>query len=294
VEKKRGRYHHGDLRRALLDAALEVLSAEGAAALTLREVARRAGVTHAAPYRHFTDKQALLATVAEEGFRMLAAEMTRGAAPHASDPRRALEAIGAAYVRFATSQRAHFQVMFGKDIDWTREECGLEETADLRREDVRVAGAGAERGTEAPLGEAEPVVGRGVEVSHPELPRAVDCRECVGLRHLAVQVPELRASQRERAQIQISASEWPLLHGHADAEHMMFRGWQAAQREWSPQSAPREGSRVRADPPAIRRSSPMSSRTRSSAGRCLRGRSCRPSRCSASVSVSAVPSSARR
>jgi len=68
LEKKRGRYHHGDLRRALLDAALELLAREGASALTLREVARRAGVTHAAPYRHFTDKQALLAAVAEEGF----------------------------------------------------------------------------------------------------------------------------------------------------------------------------------------------------------------------------------
>ena len=130
VVKKRGRYHHGDLRRALLDAALEVLAREGAAALTLREVARRAGVTHAAPYRHFTDKQALLAAVAEEGFRMLAGQMREAWVARQGDPVRGLEAIGLAYVRFATSQRAHFQVMFGKDIDWTREQCGLEETAD--------------------------------------------------------------------------------------------------------------------------------------------------------------------
>ena len=130
VEKKHGRYHHGDLRRALLDAALEVLSREGAAALTLREVARRAGVTHAAPYRHFTDKQALLATVAEEGFRMLASRMSEVWAKREGDPVRGLQAIGVAYAQFATGQRAHFQVMFGKDIDWTREHCGLEETAD--------------------------------------------------------------------------------------------------------------------------------------------------------------------
>ena len=130
LEKKRGRYHHGDLRRALLDAALELLAREGASALTLREVARRAGVTHAAPYRHFTDKQALLAAVAEEGFRMLTAEMRAGSEAHRADPVGALEALGVAYVRFATSKRAHFQVMFGKDIDWNREECGLEETAD--------------------------------------------------------------------------------------------------------------------------------------------------------------------
>lgn len=130
VEKKRGRYHHGDLHRALLDAALEVLSREGASALTLREVARRAGVTHAAPYRHFADKQALLATVAEEGFRMLAAEMASGAAGHPGDPGRGLQAIGTAYVRFATTKRAHFQVMFGNHVDWTCEHLKLEESAD--------------------------------------------------------------------------------------------------------------------------------------------------------------------
>ncbi len=130
VEKKRGRYHHGDLRRALLDAALEVLAREGASALTLREVARRAGVTHAAPYRHFTDKQALLAAVAEEGFRMLASEMASGAAAHPADPGRGLQAIGTAYVRFATTQRAHFQVMFGNHVDWTCKHPKLEETAD--------------------------------------------------------------------------------------------------------------------------------------------------------------------
>src|SRR5262249_28909766 len=130
VEKKRGRYHHGDLRRALLDAALEVLSREGATALTLREVARRAGVTHAAPYRHFTDKQALLATVAEEGCRMLASQMSEAWGKREGDPVRGLQAIGVAYVRFAIGQRAHFQVMFGKDIDWAREHGGLEEAAD--------------------------------------------------------------------------------------------------------------------------------------------------------------------
>src|SRR5262245_40005842 len=72
---KKGRYHHGDLRRALLEAALELIRAEGQAVLTLREVARRAGVTHAAPYRHFKNKEALLAAVAEEGFRDMTQRM---------------------------------------------------------------------------------------------------------------------------------------------------------------------------------------------------------------------------
>ncbi len=70
ISAKRG-YHHGDLRAALLEAAREVLAKEGVEALTLREVARRAGVTHAAPYRHFADKEALLAAVATEGFAAL-------------------------------------------------------------------------------------------------------------------------------------------------------------------------------------------------------------------------------
>ena len=68
-------YHHGDLRRALIEASLALISEEGFSALTLREVARRAGVTHAAPYRHFLDKEALLAAVAEEGFRAMAVQM---------------------------------------------------------------------------------------------------------------------------------------------------------------------------------------------------------------------------
>lgn len=130
VEKKRGRYHHGDLRRALLDAALELLSREGASALTLREVARRAGVTHAAPYRHFTDKQALLAAVAEEGFRMLTEQMLAGSLPWKDQPVRALEAIGTAYVRFATTQRARFQVMFGNHVDWDCDHPELEASAE--------------------------------------------------------------------------------------------------------------------------------------------------------------------
>src|SRR5688572_18467296 len=68
-------YHHGDLRRALLDAGLALIEEQGAAAFTLREAARRAGVSQAAPYRHFVDKNALVGALAEEGFRALAARM---------------------------------------------------------------------------------------------------------------------------------------------------------------------------------------------------------------------------
>jgi AcrR family transcriptional regulator len=105
-------YHHGDLRRALLDASLELISKEGFAALSLREVARRAGVTHAAPYRHFADKEALLAAVAEEGFRAMTARMRQVMAREPT-PMRRLMACGVAYVLFAVENAAHFRVMFG-------------------------------------------------------------------------------------------------------------------------------------------------------------------------------------
>lgn len=106
------RYHHGDLRQALIDAALQLISEEGYAALSLREVARRAGVTHAAPYRHFADKEALLLSVAAEGFRMMTAAMRERMARETQLLER-LAATGIAYVHFAVAHPAHFRVMFG-------------------------------------------------------------------------------------------------------------------------------------------------------------------------------------
>lgn len=105
-------YHHGDLRHALIEASLALIAEEGFAALTLREVARRAGVTHAAPYRHFADKEALLAAVAEEGFRAMAAQM-RERMDRETGPTQRLFACGVAYVLFAIQHPAHFRVMFG-------------------------------------------------------------------------------------------------------------------------------------------------------------------------------------
>lgn len=105
-------YHHGDLRQALLDASLALIAEEGFGALSLREVARRAGVTHAAPYRHFADKEALLAAVAEEGFRAMTTRMKERMAPEKT-PEGRLEACGVAYVLFAMEHPSHFRVMFG-------------------------------------------------------------------------------------------------------------------------------------------------------------------------------------
>ncbi|GIF79560.1 TetR/AcrR family transcriptional regulator [Catellatospora bangladeshensis] len=100
-------YHHGDLRRAILDAALEVLAEDGPGALSLRELARRAGVSHAAPAHHFRDKAGLLTAVAVDGYRLLAEALAE-----APDMRER----GVAYVRFALAYPAHFGVMFRPDL----------------------------------------------------------------------------------------------------------------------------------------------------------------------------------
>jgi AcrR family transcriptional regulator len=104
-------YHHGDLRRALLDAAAEAIDETGPAALSLRDLARRAGVSHAAPTHHFGDKKGLLTALAAEGFDRLAAALAQTRAATGSF----LE-LGVTYVRFATTHRAHFEVMWRPDL----------------------------------------------------------------------------------------------------------------------------------------------------------------------------------
>ena len=126
-------YHHGDLRPALLRAAVEVIGQAGPAAMSLREVARRAGVTHAAAAYHFGDKAGLLTAVAAQGYRMLAEELRS-----ARDARRGFLEVGVAYVQFAVSHRAHFEVMYQPEL--------------YRRDDaeVREARAGPQCSSTAP------------------------------------------------------------------------------------------------------------------------------------------------
>ncbi|MFE4619673.1 TetR/AcrR family transcriptional regulator [Streptomyces sp. NPDC056747] len=100
-------YHHGDLRQSVLAAALDVITAEGPGALSLRDLARRAGVSHAAPAHHFKDRAGLLTAIAAEGYDLLAAAL-------AGTPE--LRERGVRYVRFATDHPAHFQVMFQPDL----------------------------------------------------------------------------------------------------------------------------------------------------------------------------------
>ncbi|MFD5371948.1 TetR/AcrR family transcriptional regulator [Streptomyces sp. NPDC127103] len=103
----RSSYHHGGLRQAVLDAALDVIAADGPGALSLRDLARRAGVSHAAPAHHFKDRTGLLTALATEGYGLLAEALA--AAPE-------LRERGVRYVRFAIEHPAHFQVMFQPDL----------------------------------------------------------------------------------------------------------------------------------------------------------------------------------
>ncbi len=116
----RAAYHHGDLPAALTAAALQLVSERGADAFSLREAAARVGVSPSAAYKHFADKDELLAAVARHGFAMLASTteeaMLAARARHRTAKARAVaawEANGLAYVRFAIAQPAHFQLMFG-------------------------------------------------------------------------------------------------------------------------------------------------------------------------------------
>lgn len=110
---KKKRYHHGDLRRALIAAALRVIREEGIRGLTLRKTARRAGVSHAAPAHHFKDLNGLLAAVAEKGFDDLYRCMEKAIdAASSDDALMRFKAVGMAYVAFAAAEPASIKAMF--------------------------------------------------------------------------------------------------------------------------------------------------------------------------------------
>src|SRR3954469_22003899 len=109
-------YHHGDLRRALIDAARRILEAEGPAALSLRAVAREAGVSPAAPYHHFKDKVELLEAVAHEGWDELDVALSTARAS-TEDPRARMTNLGVAYVCFARDNPALYRVMYDRSRD---------------------------------------------------------------------------------------------------------------------------------------------------------------------------------
>ncbi|MGW4274445.1 TetR/AcrR family transcriptional regulator [Streptomyces seoulensis] len=113
-------YHHGDLRAACLRAARELLEEDGSAGLSLRAVARRAGVSPTAPYRHYADRDALVSAVAAQGYEELAGYLAAAhPSPASADD---LAAVAVAYVRFALDHPALFRVMFAEPCDPTSEE----------------------------------------------------------------------------------------------------------------------------------------------------------------------------
>jgi AcrR family transcriptional regulator len=105
-------YHHGNLREALIDAALELISAKGPAGFTIAEAARLAGVSPAAPYRHFRDAEALLAEVATRGFDLFAERLAKAWNNGRPDPVRSFEDLGRAYLAFARQMPAYYAAMF--------------------------------------------------------------------------------------------------------------------------------------------------------------------------------------
>ena len=113
--QKKFKYHHGNLREALLAAALDILATDGIDGLSLRSLARATGVTQAAPYSHFRDKDELLAAVAETGFQRLALSMAESAAG-AKTVQEKIERLACAYVRFATGNKPLFGIMFGREL----------------------------------------------------------------------------------------------------------------------------------------------------------------------------------
>jgi AcrR family transcriptional regulator len=115
-KKRAGQYHHGDLQRALLEEALRTIHTQGAEKLTLRGVGEKLGVSRTALYRHFSGKQALLAAVGREGFRMLRLALTNAWQQHGRG-REGFEAMGMAYVAFAVANPSHYRVMFGRFIE---------------------------------------------------------------------------------------------------------------------------------------------------------------------------------
>jgi AcrR family transcriptional regulator len=116
---KGGRYHHGDLRAALVDAVIDLIAERGVRGFSLAEATRRVGVTVAAPYRHFADRDDLLAAVAVRALEVFTA-MVAAEASDSDPPAQRLAAMTRAYVRFAAEQRPMFEALFHAGLDKSR------------------------------------------------------------------------------------------------------------------------------------------------------------------------------
>jgi AcrR family transcriptional regulator len=113
---KPGNYHHGDLRRAVIDTALAIIAECGIDSLTMREIAQQIGVSRMAPYRHFENKAELLAVLAQEGFEGMYAAIQEAVAHTSNDPLARLQSIGVAYIAYAVARPVHYRVMFDASL----------------------------------------------------------------------------------------------------------------------------------------------------------------------------------
>ena len=115
------KYHHGDLKNALIKAGIKILAKEGVGGLSLRKVAKKAGVSHSAPYAHFPDKQSLIAAISTEGFKQLYSELDAAISPYANDPKQQLTEGVWAYVQFAMNNTDTFNIMFSGVLEKEKE-----------------------------------------------------------------------------------------------------------------------------------------------------------------------------
>jgi AcrR family transcriptional regulator len=115
------KYHHGDLKNALIKAGVEILSKEGIEGLSLRKVAQRAGVSHSAPYSHFPDKQSLIAAISTEGFNQLYAELDAAVLAYPKNPKKQLQQGAMAYAQFALNNTDTFKIMFSGVLEKEKE-----------------------------------------------------------------------------------------------------------------------------------------------------------------------------
>ena len=152
--KRKADYHHGRLRQALIETAVRTIAKHGVDALSLRELAARAGVSPGAPYHHFSNRSELLASIAEEGFARLEAQLIAARESTPDDAGARLEALGLAYIKFAVSSVGYFRVMFhGGSTSSGPSDAGLRAFHILRDAIVACQGAG-----QAPKGDATGLV----------------------------------------------------------------------------------------------------------------------------------------
>ncbi len=109
-------YHHGDLRKKLLETALDIIAEHGLEKVSMRGLGQRIGVSRTAPYRHFSNKSALLCAIAEQGYKKLTAVMNKANRQLSEDPLTRLTNTGIGYVEFAVSNPVHYRIMFGNEI----------------------------------------------------------------------------------------------------------------------------------------------------------------------------------